>query len=78
MPHPAFTLKPPTHPQQLRPHQSLALSLGQITPDHHIDIAKLILKGDKGDPTGRLRTLAAGNQASHADLVAMLGTLQRL
>ncbi len=66
----------PVDPEQLRAHQGLALALGQVAPDHHVEVAKFIFQGDEGHAAGRARTLAAGDQPGDADVAAMLHVLQ--
>ncbi len=57
--------------QQARFQVDASLPFGHMAPDHHVDGAELVFHGDKGDATGRLRTLPLRDQASRAYVTGM-------
>lgn len=52
VPYFAHRLPAPVDFQQPRTDQGLTLTLSQVAPDDHIEVAELILQSDKGDATG--------------------------
>lgn len=77
MHHLAFALDEAGYAEQARAEQLAALALDQMPPDHHVDVAGLVLKCDKYHSAGGVRTLAAGNQAGGAHAGAVGQRLQR-
>ena len=56
---------------QLGIDQYPVLAIGQVPPDHGIDHAGLVFKGEEGNATGGLRALAHADQAGDAHAAAM-------
>jgi hypothetical protein len=56
---------------QLGVDQHPVLAIGQVPPDHGVDHAGLVFKGEEGDATGGLRALAHADQAGDAHATAM-------
>lgn len=71
VPYFAHRLPAPVDFQQPRTDQGLTLTLSQVAPDDHIEVAELILQSDKGDATGGAWALPAGDQAGNADIAPM-------
>ena len=61
----ALTLQSALHAQQAGGEQGSALFLGNITPDHDIDLPGFVFECDEDHAAGGAGSLAAADQSSH-------------
>ncbi|MNT97847.1 hypothetical protein D3C72_2402660 [compost metagenome] len=76
MPDFALSLPAPIDLEQLRTDQYLTLPLGQVAPDHHVDVTELVFQRNEGHAAGGARTLPACHQAGNADRPPVLDVKQ--
>jgi len=72
VPHTLLVFEFAEHLHQLRPHQHLALTLGQVAPDHYVDHAVFVFEGDEGHAAGCPRPLPPDHQPADAEAATML------